>query len=460
MRYLISIYLLFVGLAIVLRILKDARSGKVELFSIRNMFLAGFLVFQVTSAILGLGFHIFGDIRPENFRSTPVIYAIMVTAFMFFFFWGYGKEWGVLRRIRISGSGWDGPAGGWILVSLIMLVFGAMLKIGLVSVPFVNIVASQMGHGVLAAAAGCAAWGWAKDFKNPGIATMAMAVLVAASMLMLYRAFGRRPVLGVALAFGWAMYWGLWRAMPIGMLLRRMTIWGSVALFMLLAYSASRSSAAQFEKRGIAEVMRAIVKVRPSDIGQSIAAIFTGQNAGPLSMWCIETYPAVYPVDPLHQVKYLVSMPIPRQYFPGKPDALGKIIVEHGYIRFKGAGNQYSVGSGIIGHAAHDFPWIALPLYAVGLGWMIRLVDEKVRYSLHLPATLIALGTTLGQVLAIPRGESALFVFECILGIFGAWLFIRFSGRIVAMLGGMVQTQPEAPWDPLLPSVESDSPPT
>ena len=456
MRYLISIYLVFVGLAIVLKILKDARSVAVELFSIRNMFLAGFLIFQITSAILGLAFHIFGDTRPENFRSTPVIYAIMVTVFLWFFFWGSRREWSVLHRVRIPGGGWDGPAGGWILASLVMLGFGAILKIGLVSVPLVNIIASQMGHGVLAGAAGCAAWGWAKDFKNPGIATMAVAVLIAASMLMLYRAFGRRPVLGVALAFGWALYWGLWRAMPIGMLLRRLTIWGSVALIGLIAYTASRSSAAQFEKRGIGEMMRAIIEVRPSDIGEGVAAIFSGQNAGPLSMWCIETYPSAYPWDPFHQVKYLLTIPIPRQYFPAKPDALGKIIVDHGYIRQKGAGNQYSVGSGIIGHAAYDFPWIALPLYAVGLAWMIRMVDEKARTSLHLPATLIALGTTLGQVLAIARGETALFVFECIVGIFGAWLFIRFSGRIVAMLGGMQQVPPEEPWDPLLPALEPD----
>ncbi|MCH2136549.1 MAG: hypothetical protein MK101_08200 [Phycisphaerales bacterium] len=450
MRYLIAFYLFVLALMIIRRIIRQAINGEVELFSTRNLFMAGFIVFQMSSAILGLGFFIFGDIQPENFQTTPLIYAFMVSVFLWLFYWAYRREWSVLERIRRPGSGWDGDAGGWLMLGIVMLGLGAFLKMALLSIPLINIVASQMGGGVLAAAAGCAGWAWAKNFRNPSVAAISLVILAAASSLILYQAFGRRPVLGVLMAFGWGLYWGAWRALPATQLVRRLAIWGFAGMFLLIAYTASRSAAAQYEKRGIVEMLRAVVDIRPADFSEGIAAVFSGQNAGGLSMWSIETYGSAYPYDPFHQVKYLASIPIPRAVWPGKPDPLGKLIVDHGYIRLKGSGNKYNVGPGIIGHAAHDFPWLALPLYAVGLGFLIRCIDEKTKWSVHLPVVLIPLGAALGQIMALPRGESALFLFESVMAIGGAWIFIRLGGRIVALFGGLVQTPPEEPFDPLL----------
>ncbi len=450
MRYLVARYRLLLTVLVVQRIGRQAISGPVDLFSIRNLFIAGFIVFQITSAILGLAFFIFGDVEPTNFFMVPLIYAVMVTAFLWLLNWSYFREWSPLRLVRKSGSGWDGDAGGWMLLAFIMLGFGISLKMGLIYIPLINIIASQMGGGVIAAAAGCAGWAWAKNFRNPTMAALALAVLAAAATLILYRAFGRRPVLGVLLAFGWGLYWGAWRVLPVGRLLRRIGVWGTAAILLLIAYTASRSAAAQFEKRGIAETLRAIVDIRGDDFSAGISAVFSGQNAGGLSMWSIETYGSSYPYDPLHQVKYLASIPVPRQYWPGKPEPLGKLIVDHGYIRLKGSGNVYNVGPGIIGHAAHDFPWIALPLYAIGIGFILRCMDEKTRWSPHVPVALLPMGVALGQVLALPRGESALFIFEGALAFTGAWWVLRLGGRIVSLFGGMVQTPPEEPWDPLL----------
>jgi len=457
MRYLIAAYLTAVAFVIIAKMITHAKSGRVELFSIRNMFLAGFFVFQLSSAVLYLGFFIYGDIQPDNYQTTPLIYAFMVTVFLWLFFWAHNREWSVLRRLRVPGSGWDGGPMAWIMLGFVLLAIGIGLKVGLISIPLINIIASQMGSGVIAAAAGCAAWGWSKNFRNPSLATLAIIVLGIASFLILYRAFGRRPVLGVLLAFGWALYWGLWRALPPGMLLRRLFVWGGAAIFALVAYTASRSAASQFEKKGAGELLRAVFEVRGEDFKTGIAAVFSGQNAGPLSMWAIETYGTAYPYHFLHQVEYLVSIPIPRAIYPSKPEPLGKLLVDHGYIRLKGSGNVYNVGPGIIGHAAHDMPWVALPLYAIAIGIGLRCLDEKIRWSVHLPVVIIPLGAGLGQILALARGESALFMFEAVMAMAGAWIFIRLGGRILAMFGGMVQTPPEEPWDPLFPDTAEDA---
>ena len=98
MRYLVALYLLLLTVLVVQRIVRQAIRGQVDLFSIRNLFIAGFIVFQLTSAILGLAFFIFGDVEPTNFFMVPLIYAVMVTAFLWLLNWSYFREWSPLSN--------------------------------------------------------------------------------------------------------------------------------------------------------------------------------------------------------------------------------------------------------------------------------------------------------------------------------------------------------------------------
>ena len=54
MRYIIAAYLTAVAIVIIAKMITHAKSGRVELFSIRNMFLTGFSLFQLSSAVLCL----------------------------------------------------------------------------------------------------------------------------------------------------------------------------------------------------------------------------------------------------------------------------------------------------------------------------------------------------------------------------------------------------------------------
>lgn len=427
-----------------------SQQRQAELFSIHTVFLAGFIVFQLTASILGLGFNLFGDIQPTNFRKTPLLFAGMATIFLIIFEWSYKRDWSILARLRRSGADWDGNASGWILLALVMTFFGFLLKVVFAMIPLVGIITSQAATGVLAAAAGCAAWGWSKNFRSAGLASMALALLVAASIVILYQSFGRRAALGVILGFGWAIYYAYWRMLPKDVMLRWLAIAGIIASLVLTLYTATRNARDKFEGRSIGEALRAISEVRLEDMTAGYVAILTGQNSGPISMWAIETYGRGYPYDFLHQVKYLVTIPIPREFWPGKPYSLAKEIVYQGYVRRKGSGDVYNVGPGVIGHAAHDFPWVALPLYAIGLGWMVRMVDERTIWSFHRPFILIPCGAALGQTLALARGETALFVWESGVAIFSAYIAMRIGGRVVTFLDQMWPTDELPPQDPTM----------
>ena len=110
-------------------------------------------------------------------------------------------------------------------------------------IPLVGIISSQMAGGVLAIAAGCAGWAWAKDFRNPGLAAIAISIVIAASMIMMYRSFGRRPMVGVVLGFSWAIYYAYWRGFPKPLMLRRLFIAGIIASLVLTLYIVCPSAA-------------------------------------------------------------------------------------------------------------------------------------------------------------------------------------------------------------------------
>ncbi len=450
MRFIVAFYLVCLICWIVARILRMAASGRAELLSIHSVFLGGFTIFQLTSSILGLAFSMYGNLEPGDKVVTPVIFAFVATLFLILFEWSYQREWGLLRYVRTPGRGdWDGGAGGWLFLSVVLLVIGAFLKYVVMWVPLVGILASQAAAGVLGAAAATAAWAWSRDFRNPILMGIAGAILLAAIGVVSYQSFGRRGVIGIPLAFAWGLYYGYWRGFPMALLVRRVTVATILGLVLLSVYTATRKQGGSYKRQGIADRLSTISQMQAEDFTLALTSVLSGQNSGPLSMWALETYGSVYSYDFLHQIKFFVAMPVPRNLWPNKPYPLAKDMVHHGSIRRKGSGDVFNVGPGIIGHIAHDFPFVALPLYAICIGLLVRFMDERVRWALHRPFIMITIGSALGQTIAFSRGEAGLFLWNGMMAVLGAWVALRIAGRVAMMFGAMGPTDPVEPWDPL-----------
>ena len=149
----------------------------------------------------------------------------------------------------------------------------------------------------------------------------------------------------------------------------------------------------------------------------------SGQFAGGISMWIYHTRPSAFPIDPLHSLVYFVTLPIPRDLWPGKPEGLGLTVVHQAAV--SGVSAIHSWGPGLVGHIWNDFVYLSLPIYAFLLAGMCRYMDQRMIGATRDPLTVVLFGSALGQLLGMPRGDLGLFVFNMLAAYLGVWIFIR-----------------------------------
>ena len=80
-------------------------------------------------------------------------------------------------------------------------------------------------------------------------------------------------------------------------------------------------------------------------------------------------------VEPLNTLKFLISYPIPRAIWPGKPNALGGRIVQD-ILRLPVATNW---GLGFVAHSYQEGGYIVIVLYGFLAVVVIRLMDDALR---------------------------------------------------------------------------------
>ena len=129
----------------------------------------------------------------------------------------------------------------------------------------------------------------------------------------------------------------------------------------------------------------------------------------------------------LNTVKFVIAYPIPRSIWPGKPLALGIVIVTNA-VRYQGYTNW---GCGISGQAAYEggLPVAALFGYFAAFG--VRLFDEPMKTQPTNPFLVAMLAAASSHILAWPRGDLGImtneslecFLFAIMLGFSGRFLF-------------------------------------
>ena len=451
MTTLLAFFLVLVIIVLLHRIVRDGLTDQVELFSFRNLFLLGFIVFQLTSAATSLLTNEWGELWPQYPATTGTIYSFMIVVFLALFFLAYGRGWGVTRVGQRPSPDMACSPVALIGIALLLVVIGAILRLLVTQIPLLGVLAGQMAPGVLAVACGLAAWAWAPRLTNPFFALAAAVIVLAVVPVLLYQSFTRRELLGAMLGFGWGLYYGHWRLIGAGRALRRAAIVGTVAIVFMGIFSAARSG--QERDRTVGETISAMMSVGVDDIKIATIGLFGGQYAASFSMWSIEVYPRQIEYDTLHTLRYFLTLPIPRDWWEDKPEALGRVMVRIGPI--SQVGSNYSVGPGLIGHANTDNPWIALPLYAIGLGLLMRYLDERIRWNLNNPFIVLPLGAALSQFIGLARGETGLFLFNATMGMFGGWVALTFCGSILVALG-IVSKFPRSTLDDYEDDVYSD----
>ena len=189
----------------------------------------------------------------------------------------------------------------------------------------------------------------------------------------------------------------------------------------ILIFSAARG--VDSASRGVQEQLAAAGEISSTGIQDNLLAAATGQFAAGISMWAIETRPGEFPVDPLHSLRYYLTMPIPRELWPGKPEGLGLLLPDQALLG--GVSRGFSWGPGLVGHLFHDLVYLALPLYAIILAFAFRYADERLESANEDPLVVAVFGCALGQLWGFPRGDLGLFAFHLTAGMVAVWFLLR-----------------------------------
>lgn len=426
----VAVYLVILSLAICVVMMRDHVTRRVELLSVRNFGLLGFIVFQLTSASIGL-------ITPNPYRfpltdavATASDYAARCTLFLIVLLAVYRWGIGVRKAARMLPTTRAVPSDSFMLAVAVVLMFLTFaLKFG-VRVPLVGTLANYVGTAFAAIACGLAGWVWAKRFLNPVAAMYAMFILAGSSAAVVYGAFGRRGLLAVGCGLLWGMYYSRWRHSDPKRILFQMAVVAIVPAIMLALYTSARSS--REHNRSVMQHIEAIA--RDGDLLYGVTLLLEGQSTGPTAMWIVENFPDNYTYRWFATPLYFFEYPVPRAIWPGKPMPISTQVARWGNIRGVDY-DKFTIGPGIIGHASAEGGWIAVVVYGAMFGLFFRFFDEVVRVSPGSPFVVLPIGGALGQIIALSRGETSVFAFTYVFGVLGSYVSLIVIGKLLETIG-------------------------
>ena len=424
----LGIYLVLFTLALLWIIGSDALRERCHLFSTRNIFLAGLILFQSASGAVTLftgeterGAHM------DDFALPGLGFSVILTVFTVLFLWVYNRANAAERlaarftHIRVTSQT------RLVVAGILLTGIGVGLRFVGAQIPYVAILLPQLAAGCLCGGVAFVAVAWARSAFNILIAFILLGTTAASSAILLVGTFGRREILGILFSIMWSLYYEKWRLMSAAWLLPRVAIASAGLSVVVLAVSSSRVSGENVD-RSLTQQVERVFTIDPQSVQENVIAALSGQFAGGISMWILEARVRYSEYDPLHSLVYFITLPIPRDFWKGKPEGLGLIVVDEAGVT--GVSEGHSWGPGLVGHLSHDFVLISLPIYAFLLALTFRYIDTRVSLSQNDPLTSAIFGSALGQVLGMPRGDLGLFAFNMVAAFSGVWVFGRLAAKL------------------------------
>jgi hypothetical protein len=272
---------------------------------------------------------------------------------------------------------------------------------------------------------------WLKKPDNSSYFLLTVAFFVFAVVISLSFGSGRRSLLSTFLAAPICYYWlrGL-RAQPgkiIAVLL-------PLAFLVVLAVAAYGDIRHHRDDDGGSRIARAIQAARTlpglmRDPSRILSAGLLGSDAVSVSLATVHVYEEELPKQPMGSAVFVAVNPIPRAWWPDKPEALGSTLPEYlgqwryGYINW---------GPGLIGNFYADGGFIVMPIYALLFGLFMRWFDTQLLRDPRNPYLLAVLVAISGQWLAMPRGDVGVFAVQVI----AAFIAVRLVAIVARRVHG------------------------
>lgn len=425
MADLLGTFLILLAPALMLLMLLQQIRGTHPLMSLRNYAIVGAIIYIVISPGRALITEYFGNYPVTNPVAAGLEYTVLLLIFMAAFNLFYNKGWGsqvVLRHVPVPT--YQPSVSAMMVLAVILTIMGFGLRMTL-KLPVIGTITDKWGMVCSAMACGIVGWIWGPRLLNPAIAFFSAFVLAANAVNAITDYFSRRPLIAVAAALLWGMYYASWRFMPTRRVVAQMAAIAVAPVLFVALYTAARK-AQEFDRTAAQQ----IAEMRTANVSEGLLALFEGQAVGPVSMWLIESYPERLEYRHLLALRCLVAMPIPRLFWEGKPEPLSTMIAKDASLQQVNR-SLVKISPGIIGQSAAEGGLYALIIYAFIGAMLLRLGDEIVWRHPEKPLAVLAIGSTMGDVMGLPRGESVLMTFNMLLGLALAYLTAMAIGRFV-----------------------------
>jgi hypothetical protein len=402
-------------------ILKQGLSRNVDLFSLRNLYLAGFCIYQLSSPALALetgNFWFFDIVTPEK---TGKEFFVLASLYLMVFLFSYHKIKLSPKLAKVF-SGPPQEVSDYLLICLAGGLMALAVPMRFMPIPAIAKPSVQVAIAFAGITSAICGWVWSSRRSNIPL-TIFIGFLVFASVLLsVTSTMGRRPLIGVAMGFVWGVYQRRARWQSPGRLILSTMPFILAAAVAISAFTAIRSREGVSGQENLSRMAKANIKSGAMDI-------LAGQSCGSASLWAIENWPETFETRKLYSLKIMAYWWVPRGLWPEKPAPLGNDVAR--LAKVDGV-NWYgmTIPPGVIGYIAAEGGMLALVIYGVFFGQFLRLFDDLVRLNPTNVYIILPVGCCLGQVLGLARGCIAIFTNLFILGFIATFLILYVVNKL------------------------------
>ena len=426
-----ALYLWSLLLLIVVVMIRDHMRRRVDVLSWRNFFLLGLGLFQFHSGARSLWDNEFDQFPIDDPVGSGFEFILMSTVFLALFFWVYHKGWLADAAARKTPATRSSPQDTSLMfIAVAMCVLAYVSRLGLTRIPSLQGVANIAGIGFAGVSAATIGWASVRHLRNPIQVVLAVALVAANMVVVLYSSFGRRPLFAVFIALIWGGYYSHLRFKSSGVMFTRVLPALLVPLLLVAVFTSVREHS--FHVGSPVQVLTAMVE--RGSVKAGLGDLASGQATGAAAMWAIEKWPEEFETRHLFTLRYAVLMYVPRNVWPDKPYPLSTYAAD--YAEFKGVRlgrDGVTIPVGIVGYAAAEGGWYALFVYAAFLAMLCRYGDSMTKLHPLSPFVILPLGCQLGQILGLARGETSAFLTLLTIGVVGTYALYLIVGRLVTL---------------------------
>lgn len=431
METFVAIFLIVLSIALAAMMAFDVIRQRVELLSVRNFFLLGFILFQNVAAVIPLVRNYYPRYPVERPATTSLKYAILVSVFLGLFILLHRSGPFVKKLARhMPRNASVAPVSKVLALAGICVVLGTVMRFG-VQIPLIGILANFTAMALAGAAAGLAGWVWGPRLMNPAVATISVAIILASLAIVITGTYSRRGLVSVCACVGWGMYFSHFKYVSKTRYLPYLTMVTAVGVIFIALFTSVRGTA---HRKDFNPIEYAQLILTEGNLMLGMLDLAGGQETGHVSMWLMERYPDHNEYEDLLGLAYTFMVPIPRGWWVDKPVPISLRIPYIAGLRRVERG-QLTIGPGIIGTAWVDGGWWPIFLYAAFFALTLGLLDEWCRLNPYDITVVLPVGAAVGQVLAIPRGEVGLFAFMYFYSVISSWLVLWLAAKFMRLRG-------------------------